>query len=165
MIQTRRRMRICNTLLVMNLAFIWGNSLMPGSVSQAISDWVERFLWAICSEEMEAVIAGWFQSGIPGVPGGGWLRKLAHFLEFGSLGMCLAWLFGMVKKPGTLPVFCGIAAAFIDEGIQMFTPDRAPSIRDVGIDSCGVIAGIMLLQIGHVLMKKKRINQYSNSGD
>ena len=29
-------------LVVLTVAFIWGNSLMPGTVSGAISDWPER---------------------------------------------------------------------------------------------------------------------------
>lgn len=40
MIRTDKRLRLCVTLLVLILVFIWGNSLMPGEVSQAISNWV-----------------------------------------------------------------------------------------------------------------------------
>ena len=42
MIRTDKRLRICVTLLILILVFIWGNSLMPGTVSQAISNWVQR---------------------------------------------------------------------------------------------------------------------------
>ena len=31
-------------LVVLTLCFIWGNSLLPGSVSGAISDWVSEAL-------------------------------------------------------------------------------------------------------------------------
>lgn len=44
MLRTEKRMRICITLLIMNLAFIWGNSLLPGEVSGAVSDWVKDAL-------------------------------------------------------------------------------------------------------------------------
>ena len=39
MIRTDKRMRLCAALLICNLAFIWGNSLLPGTVSGAFSDW------------------------------------------------------------------------------------------------------------------------------
>ena len=35
MIRTSKRMRICTALLLCNLAFIWGNSLLPGELSGA----------------------------------------------------------------------------------------------------------------------------------
>ena len=44
MIRTQKRMRLCVTLTACCLAFIWGNSLMPGSVSGAISEFFERLL-------------------------------------------------------------------------------------------------------------------------
>ena len=44
MIRTDKRLRLCYCLLVLNLAFIWGNSLLPGEVSDAFSDWVKELL-------------------------------------------------------------------------------------------------------------------------
>ena len=44
MIRTDKRMRLCTALLICNLIFIWGNSLLPGSVSGAISDAVKSLL-------------------------------------------------------------------------------------------------------------------------
>ena len=64
----------------------------------------------------------------------------------------------MLKKKPVLPLLCGVLAACIDESIQLITPDRGPSIRDVGIDSCGVITGIALLHLGYALFKKKKNN-------
>ena len=88
--------------------------------------------------------------------GGGLLRKLAHFTEFASLGMCLYWRFSMVGKHRFLVLVCGMLAARVDETIQMFVPDRGPSLRDVCIDTCGVIIGMILLQIGYGLWKRKQ---------
>ena len=44
MIRTDKRLRLCITLLVCNLIFIWGNSLLPGEISGAFSDWVKSLL-------------------------------------------------------------------------------------------------------------------------
>lgn len=150
MIRTDRRMRLCTALLICNLAFIWGNSLLPGEVSGAFSDWVKSIL--------ESLLPGDGTS----TPGGGLLRKAAHFTEFTLLGMCLSWLFGMLQRKKTWPLLCGVAAACVDETIQRFVPDRGPSIRDVGIDSCGVLMGIFLLHLGYAYIVKKRSTKHSS---
>lgn len=142
MIRTEKRLRLCTVLLICNLAFIWGNSLMPGNISQAFSDGVKELLF------------GSLSGGVSG--GSGLLRKLAHFTEFGALGMCLGWLLGMLGKKKRWPFAMGVAAACIDETIQMFTPGRSPGLLDVGIDSCGVAVGIILLHFGHTYFRKRR---------
>lgn len=147
MIRTDKRMRLCAVLLVCNLVFIWGNSLMPGEVSGAFSDWVK--------EVLENLIPG---EG-PSTQGSGLLRKLAHFTEFSLLGMCLGWLFGMLQKKKTWPFFLGVAAACVDETIQRFVPGRGPSLKDVAIDSCGVLTGMILLYLGYTYCKRKRLSE------
>lgn len=142
MICTDKRLRICTVLLICNLVFIWGNSLLPGEVSGAFSDWVKSLLANLFTGEESA-------------SSGGLLRKIAHFTEFTALGMCLAWLHGMLRKGKLRPFLWGILAASVDECIQRFVPDRGPSVRDVCIDSAGVLTGIILLWIGHHLFAKK----------
>lgn len=146
MIRTDKRLRLCKVLLVCNLIFIWGNSLLPGEVSGAFSDWVKSLLAAL------------FPGSLDSAAGGGLLRKIAHFTEFAALGMCLAWLFGMLQKEKLLPFGCGVAAACIDETIQRFVPDRGPSVKDVCIDSCGVVTGMLLLYLGHTYWRKRSTN-------
>jgi len=143
MIRTDKRIRLCTALLVCNLVFIWGNSLLPGEVSGAISDWVKRILEAL------------FAQGPEKPSSGGLLRKLAHFTEFTALGMLLCWRFGMQGKTWKPAFLGGAAAACIDETIQMFVPDRGPAIRDVCIDSLGVLTGIALILLGHTYLKKR----------
>ena len=97
MIRTKNRMRLCVTLLVCCLTFIWGNSLLPGEISGAISDFVKNILAAL------------FEQGEPEPESSGFLlRKMAHFTEFTALGLCLCWLFGMLKKGMLMPFLCGI---------------------------------------------------------
>ncbi len=140
---TDKRLRLCITLLICNLIFIWGNSLLPGEISGAFSDWVKGILVKL------------FSGGPATASGGGLLRKLAHFTEFAALGMCLAWLHGMLQRGKLQPFFWGAAAAAVDETIQRFVPDRGPSIKDVCIDSAGVLTGIILLWTGYHFVKKK----------
>ena len=143
MIHTNRRLRLCTALLICNLIFIWGNSLLPGEISGQISDTVKAFLDAL------------LPPGTASPSGGGLLRKIAHFTEFCALGLCLGWLFGMLGKKKAWPFLCGVTAACVDETIQMFVPDRGPGIRDVCIDSCGVAAGMLLLYLGHSYLKRR----------
>lgn len=144
MIRTEKRMRLCVTLLICCLVFIWGNSLLPGNLSGAISDFVGK------------ILEFFFEQREPEPENGGFLlRKLAHFTEFTALGLCLCWLFGMLGKGRLLPFLCGAAAACVDETIQIFVPGRGPSVRDVCIDSCGVLLGVILLTLGHHYLCKK----------
>ena len=153
MIRTKKRLGLCIGLLCFNLAFIWGNSLLPGEISGAISDFVKDVLTKILT-----FLLGPRPEDPSG--GGGLLRKLAHFTEFTCLGMCLTWLFGMLREKKAerllLPLAAGITAAAIDETIQLFIPLRGPSVKDVGIDTAGVILGIVIITLSIVIKKKKQ---------
>lgn len=96
--------------------------------------------------------------------GHGLLRKLAHFSEFCALGVVLSWLFAMLKEKKWAFLWpslaCGCLAACVDETIQRFVPDRGPSIKDVGIDSAGVLLGIGLLSLGYTMYQKKKNKQH-----
>jgi len=143
MIRTQRRIRLCATLLACNLAFIWGNSMLPGELSGQLSDWVKGLLALLFEQDPNAS------------SGGGLLRKLAHFTEFACLGMLLHWLFAMLDKRPVLAFLLGTAAACVDETIQRFVPDRGPSVKDVLIDASGVLTGMLLLYLGHTIRKRR----------
>ena len=139
--RTKLRLGICITLLTLVLAFIWGNSCLPGETSGAFSAWLKDLL---------ASLFGWETSDAD--PGGhGLLRKAAHFTEFCWLGLCLSWLTYMLcvnkRRAVLIAVAAGFAAACIDECIQIFVPGRGPGLMDVGIDSLGVVFGICILSL------------------
>ena len=148
MIRTEKRLRLCTALLMVNLAVIWGNSMLPGEVSGAISDAVKAVLMPL----IELLFPG---SGASG-GGGGLLRKAAHFTEFTCLGMCLSWLLAMLEKHRLLPLLFGFLTACVDETIQAFVPGRNPSPMDVAIDTSGVVAGMILLLVGYHIYRKKK---------
>ena len=146
-----KRLEISAWLITALLIFIWGNSLLPGSVSGAISDAVKNLL------------AFLLPGDVPGVTtGGGLLRKIAHFTEFACLGAALLWRFGMLEKRKIMALLFGFGAACVDETIQVFVPDRGPSFKDVAIDTCGVAAGIgalLLLCIIKTRIKHSKENK------
>ena len=139
--RTRGRMALCIGLLAGILLFIWGNSLLPASISGSLSQWLRDLLGMAAGEE----------SG----QSDGALRNFAHFSEFCALGAALGWLFAMLKKKiWASAAICGSLAACVDELLQHFAPGRAPRLTDVAIDTAGVLAGIGLLCLGYAMRKK-----------
>ncbi len=147
MVRTKSRLYFCITLLVLNVAFIWGNSLVPGEISGAISNWISNLLSRLIPGEGEPQT------------GRGLLRKIAHFTEFGCLGVLLCWLHYMLRKRPFNSLIYSILVAFADEGIQCFVPDRGPGIRDVLIDTAGAASGMLLLMAGYAVHKKRKQQQ------
>ena len=138
-----KRIYICKILIILNLCFIWGNSLLPGEISGALSDWVKTLAARILPVD-----------GL-GTSGGGLLRKLAHFTEFTTLGLLLSLEFRMNQKKSWYTFPWGVLTACIDETIQMFVPGRGPGLLDVGIDSCGVLMGMLLLNTAYFFKRKQ----------
>ena len=140
--------RLCTTLILCNIVFIWGNSLLPGSVSGAISGWINGLV--------HLLFPG---SGGESGASHGLLRKLAHFTEFCTLGMLLMWQMRMraVSKWAqyALPFLGGFLVACGDETIQRFVPGRGPSFIDVGIDTLGTSLGIVLITLVNYARKRK----------
>lgn len=136
-----KQLRLAVFLLILLLAFIWGNSLLPAKISAAISGWIWELL-------------GDFAGGdtmLDGAVGDGPLRKAAHFIEFVGLGMVLLWMMILTGQHRVFALAGGFAVACIDETIQIFVPGRGPAIGDVLLDSSGVLTGLLLfLLIRHL---------------
>ena len=120
------------------LCFIWGNSMLSGEESGAISggllDWLVRTFP--------------FLKWLPEIV----LRKIGHFSEFGLLGFLLAWFFLLQGQRGlhrlSMPLLFTVLTAVADETIQSFSLGRTPSVIDVWIDVAGGCAGILLVALG-----------------
>jgi len=146
--QRERKIRICTVLLILNLGFIWGNSLLSAELSQEISDETQGILAFLFN--------GIFESELASVL----VRKAAHFTEFAALGLLLSWLLRLLEKKCRYALLLGMTVACVDEAIQFFVPGRAPGLLDVTIDVCGVITGMILLKIGTLVVKQIRSKQY-----
>ena len=79
------------------------------------------------------------------------VRKIAHFTEYTILGCALMLhlsAIGMKKQVPRAPLWAwgiGTLYAASDEFHQLFVEGRSMSLRDVGIDSCGVLAGTLIV--------------------
>ena len=146
--RTKARMGLCVLLLCLILMFIWGNSLLSWEKSEKVSQGVKGM--------MSEILPG-MDSGSAG-DGHHILRKLAHFSEFCCLGLCLSWLVRMLRQKQCdhflLPLLGGFLAACLDETIQCFVPGRGPGLKDVGIDTLGVILGIVIISLVQFLKRK-----------
>ena len=146
MIRQDKGLRIAWALLIVNLAVIWGSSLLPGAVSHSISGAVHA--------PIENLLPG-------GSADPEWghilLRKMGHFTEFACLGGILGWIMSRKNKPVWISLVLGVLAGCVDETIQIFVPERGPAVTDVLIDASGVLFGIFLLQAALWLRRKKII--------
>lgn len=105
---------ILTLLLLCNLGFIWGNSLVSKAESHDLSVGVLGFLPGFLKDlfpNQEQLVH--------------FVRKLAHFTEFACLGGLSAGLLALFRKVSFHPaahLFCGgFFVAAIDETIQIFT--------------------------------------------
>ena len=148
MIRANRRLLFCRVLLVLNLALIWGNSLLSGAESGQMSGGIMEFFMELLR------IPADFADIVHLI-----IRKLAHITEFACLAALISWNLGMVKEKRVhqilLAVLLAMAAALVDETIQRFTPDRGPSLLDVWIDTLGAVLGMTAVQLGYHLKKNR----------
>ena len=143
-------------LTVLLTGFIFSNSLKTAGESHAQSSrvmdlvrpiLVPRFINGETEEETEEKLSYV-------------VRKTAHFVEFGALGTCVGGSFAslsVVRKRKYLiaPGVLCVAIACCDEIIQSFT-GRTNSLKDVVLDSCGSICGLIFVACVDWLLKQRR---------
>ena len=123
--------RILTLLILLNLALIWGNSLLTGDTSGAVSGgvlaFVGRFLPVLLTEAGHTFLRGLLFCG---------RHRLVR-----------------QETPLHLMGF-GLAVACIDETIQIFTPGRASSLIDVWIDTWGFALGFAVILTASFIFRK-----------
>ena len=87
-----------------------------------------------------------------------YIRKTAHFTEYAVLAFLTARamrLNGFRYWAVAAPLFSALYAS-TDEFHQSFVPGRGMELRDVGIDSCGAISGVLLYLMALMVLKRVR---------
>lgn len=78
------------------------------------------------------------------------VRKLAHVTEYFLLAVSISFPLYVYGVRGLwLPLLAGgfcVGFAALDEYHQSFVAGRGPSKKDVGIDSIGILAGVLMVQ-------------------
>lgn len=145
-------------LAVMGMIFCF--SAQTGESSGALSGRITARVVRFCVPDFDAFSETQQKALLSTV--GLLIRKAAHFSEFALLGFSLMLHIQQLRKRIHVPTSwlwawaVGTAYAISDELHQHFVGGRYPAAMDVLIDSCGVIAGILLL----VLILRHR--QFSN---
>ena len=135
-------------LLLFNLGFIWGNSLVSRSDSHELSVGVLSFLPGFIrdlfpnQEQLVHIV-----------------RKMAHFTEFACLGGLSCGLLTAMRKVKLHPLFHlwagGFFVAAIDETIQLFT-GRGSQLQDVWLDFAGFTTGLAVMLVVRTIVYRKR---------
>ena len=132
-------------LLLATLSFIFSNSLENAAESSAKGEGVMNAV----TPELEIFFG-------KGNVTDHLVRKIAHFVEFGALGVELMLLGILLRKVRIQSVtnclFIGLVSAVTDESLQMLT-DRSPLVKDVLLDFSGVVAGVLFVLLLNSLVK------------
>ena len=133
--------KVLVVLLILVLTFIWGNSCKTVAdsrdESKSFMEFIEPFLELFVGEGNVTLHL---------------VRKLAHFTEFAALGAGLAGVFSSFRWQRRrlallLPPLAALLIAVSDEVIQIFSPARGPGVRDVLLDFCGALFGIVCMRL------------------
>lgn len=124
-------------LMLVCIACIWGNSLVPGegsgSFSLAVTQWLQGCLASV------GLPFEWLTNFI--------VRKTAHFTEYLLLGVVASQAFDPKHLVSRQTIFatallCATVPT-IDETIQLFVAERSGQVADVLLDCCGALTGIV----------------------
>ena len=140
--QKARLRLLLRLVLIATLCFIWSNSMVGKEGSASLSRTVTAWLNGI---------------GIPVTEH--FVRKAAHFCEFGLLGcelMLLFWLRSGVRFQNLCnAAFAALLSAVTDETIQIFS-GRGSQVQDVVLDFSGAFTGILLVSLIISLIEKQK---------
>lgn len=97
------------------------------------------------------------------------IRKGAHFSLYTALGFFLAFAWTVHPsipqwKRTTYAILCGIFYAASDELHQYFVPGRACQVRDVCIDTAGVLLGSGIFALLHWLCTRHKQKKDGSQG-
>ena len=133
-------------LLALLLAFIWLHSMMPAEDSAEESQRVGQFLTPF----LELFVG-------EGNVTDHLVRKLAHFCEYGALGILAGALLLVKKESGifrwSYALLWALAVAVIDESIQLLADGRGAQVQDVLLDTAGSLMGLLAVWLIAVLVR------------
>ena len=139
---------VLGILIVCNLCFIWGNSLLSqndsGSLSFDVMKLLPEFLHQLIPDTNQLVHL---------------LRKTPHFTEFACLGGLSTGLLAVFRKVKPHPVLHllsgGFLVAAVDETIQIFS-HRGSQLQDVWLDFSGFAVGVAVLLVCLWLFRSRK---------
>lgn len=139
---------------IIMLCIIWGNSMLPGSISSTISSQTSQGILNV------------IYSLIPNLPFDfysfhSFIRKAAHFGEYAVLGICVYQFMKTYQMKQSLlcALLICVCCAGADELFQSITPNRLSKFSDVLLDGVGSLCSM----IGCQFMTRRR-EKYAGNG-
>ena len=135
--------------LIGSIVFIFRNSLQVAAVSSDRSYQVMK----IVNSVLARVNLGPLSQHV--------IRKLAHFCEYGVLGMILGALALLWKTPsaffrGSYAFLLALATAVVDESIQLVADGRGAQVQDILLDAAGSLTGLLTVWLLAALLRLAR---------
>ncbi len=92
------------------------------------------------------------------------IRKTAHFFIYLILGLLTNFSSkkSRVQKPALMAFIVCVIIATIDESFQEFRPGRSGEVSDVILDSAGSLTGIIIFNVGGLILTKKNSRGENN---
>ncbi len=141
-------------VLIMVIIFIF--SAMAGDESSAASGVFLKALEELWEDVSKHALSDKAMSNLHLI-----IRKIAHFTEYGALGIAASFGFKGVteakRKCLILSVFVSFIYAITDEIHQYFVPGRYGTFTDVLIDTCG--AAVFTFIYIFLFNKKRKANE------
>ena len=134
--------KIVNILIILMIVFIISASLQSGQSSGGLSLKIVNLL-AFINPFNDVETFHLF------------IRKMAHFSEYALYGTLLALAFRIKSMNKYLNIVL-IFLPFVDEFVQTFVPGRDGNLIDVGIDSCGILFGFLVIAIFYYFKKDRK---------
>ena len=162
--------------IALTLAFIFGQSMLPASKSIETSDGVADTMGTILDHDAPSDENGDSVSDREDRPVIDfvikYIRKIAHFIEHGILGLEIFFLLLAIEKAEggetslmplrvTTLLFSlnmGVLAGFFDESIQILS-GRTYSILDVWLDIAGYATFTAILTLTYVIIRAIKANK------
>lgn len=139
------RFLIVVALLILIVAWIFGNSILPPERSRSISDSLADKIRPLIERLLGEEYAREFD-----------VRKPAHFIEFAALGAGLALMIIVLRKLNLQSIVniwaFGLATAVTDESIQLLT-GRGPMVQDILLNFGGILFGSTIVLLTWALAR------------
>ncbi len=150
MLKQNNKIIILFVLIILNVCFIFSQSLLNADASNALSHKFEVLI--------EGFVLKIFSLGLDLCY---FVRKFAHFFEFFVLGTLVFSNCLIVKKTYNKSffgygLFAVLFVAVTDEFIQLFT-GRTSMVKDVLIDFLGAFCGLLIILLFDFISRKTKM--------
>lgn len=147
MTKQNKKIIILFVLIVLNVCFIFGQSIIPPDASNSLSGKFESIFEGILGKLFD------FAGDLYYIT-----RKFAHFFEFFALGILSFTNIYLIKKTFKktfygFGLFFVLFVAVLDEFIQIFN-GRTSSVKDIMIDFLGAATGVAVVFAFNYLKNK-----------